>query len=165
MSENGFVQHSVSHSPRNAFSSQKIVTEIWSQTHKKYTLKTHIEALQIKKDSRGRSPKPPKRGNYTCDTSRIMQEAPEFEPYLPHSHAGNAISRILNFAIMIFSQATILRRSAHTFSSCRQLNATGNGQIIIIYMVSYCAWNKHNNLSSRAFVWHAYHHDVLAYIL
>ena len=36
-----------------------------------------------------------------------MREAPEFEPYLPHSCAGNAISRILNFAIMIFSQATI----------------------------------------------------------
>ena len=32
---------------------------------------------------------------YTCDTSRIMREAPEFEPYLLHS-------RILNFAIMIF---------------------------------------------------------------
>ena len=44
---------------------------------------------------------------HTCDTSRIMREAPEFEPYLPHSRAGNAISRILNFAIMIFSQATI----------------------------------------------------------
>ena len=45
--------------------------------------------------------------NHTCDTSRIMREAPEFEPYLPHSRAGNAISRILNFAIIIFSQATI----------------------------------------------------------
>ena len=45
---------------------------------------------------------------HTCDTSRIMREAPEFEPYLPHSCAGNVISRILNFAIMIFSQATIL---------------------------------------------------------
>ena len=36
-----------------------------------------------------------------------MREAPEFGPYLPHSRAGNTISRILNFAIMIFSQATI----------------------------------------------------------
>ena len=36
-----------------------------------------------------------------------MREAPEFEPYLPHSSAGKAISRILNFAIMVFSQATI----------------------------------------------------------
>ena len=36
------------------------------------------------------------------DTSRIMGEAPEFEPYLPHS-------RILNFAIMICSQAPIFR--------------------------------------------------------
>ena len=36
-----------------------------------------------------------------------MREAPEFEPYLPHSHVGNAISRIWNFAIMIFSEATI----------------------------------------------------------
>ena len=45
---------------------------------------------------------------HTCDTSRIVREAPEFEPHLPHSRAGNAISRILNFAIMIFSQATIL---------------------------------------------------------
>ena len=44
---------------------------------------------------------------HTCDTSRIMREAPEFKPYLPHSHAGLAISRILNFAIMIFSHATI----------------------------------------------------------
>ena len=32
-------------------------------------------------------------------------------------------------------------------------------------MVSYCAWNKHNNLSSRALVWHAYHHDVFVYIV
>ena len=37
--------------------------------------------------------------DHTCDTSRIMREAPEFEPYLPHSRAGNAISRILNFAV------------------------------------------------------------------
>ena len=44
---------------------------------------------------------------HTCDTSRIMREAPEFELYLPPSRAGNAISRILNFAIMVFSQATI----------------------------------------------------------
>ena len=32
-------------------------------------------------------------------------------------------------------------------------------------MVSYCAWNKHNNLSSRALVWHTYHHDVFVYIV
>ena len=44
---------------------------------------------------------------HTCDTSRIMREAPEFKPYLTHSRAGNAISRISNFALMIFSQATI----------------------------------------------------------
>ena len=36
-----------------------------------------------------------------------MRQAPEFEPFLPHSCADNAISRILNFAKMIFSQATI----------------------------------------------------------
>ena len=36
MSENDFVQHLVSHSPRNIFSSKKIVTEICSQTHKKH---------------------------------------------------------------------------------------------------------------------------------
>ena len=64
-----------------------------------------------------------------------------------------------------FRKRPFLRWSARTFNSCRQLNATGNGQIIIIYMVSYCAWNKHNNLSSRALVWHAYHHDVFVYIL
>ena len=44
-------------------------------------------------------------GGHTCDTSRIMQEAPGFEPNIPHSGTGNAISRIMNFAIMIFSQA------------------------------------------------------------
>ena len=56
------------------------------------------------------------------------------------------------------------RRALRTFNSCWQLNTTGNGQIIIIYMVSYCDWNKHNNLSSRALVWHTYHHDVFAYM-
>ena len=51
---------------------------------------------------------------HTCDTSRIMGEAPEFEPYLPRSCAGNAISRFLNFAIMIFRKRPFLRQSART---------------------------------------------------
>ena len=45
------------------------------------------------------------------------------------------------------------------------MNTAGNGQIIIIFMVTYCAWNRHNNLSSRALLWHTYHHDVFAYIV
>ena len=36
LSEKDFVQHLASHSPRNLFSSKKIVTEICSQTHKKH---------------------------------------------------------------------------------------------------------------------------------
>ena len=39
-----FVQHLVSHSPRNIFSSKKIVTEICSQTHKKNIKNAHRSA-------------------------------------------------------------------------------------------------------------------------
>ena len=87
-----------------------------------------------------------------------MREAPGFESNIPYGQR--------NLPHYEFCYNDIFT-SDHFYGDGHSalLTAVGNWtQIIIIYMVSYCAWNKHNNLSSRALIWHTYHHDVFAYI-
>ena len=61
---------------------------------------------------------------YTCNTSRILREAPGFEPNIPHFCVGDVISRILNFAIMILLHATVFTAIGTQF-----LTAVHNGML------------------------------------
>ena len=61
LSENNFVQHSVSHATRDIFSSKRSWPKLLKSgpKHIKTPLKTHIEALKIQKFSWGRAPQNP----------------------------------------------------------------------------------------------------------